>query len=100
MLFLPAWISLTMQPLFTSGCPVCPEMYWKMSVLIERIPYCAVSVHQETRGLRLPTAFPKENPRALLYGWKDTGELAVMWLYRMASLSALLGLKTGTLQAG
>lgn len=44
--------------------------------------------------------FPKENPRALLYGWKDTGELAVMWLYRMASLSALPGLKVGTLQAG
>ena len=41
----------------------------------------------------------KKTP-ALSYGWKDTGELAVMWLYRMASLSALPGLKTGTLQAG
>ena len=104
MLFLPAWISRTKAPIFNRRAilseNMCSKMYWKLSVHIERIPYCAVSVHQETRGLRLPTAFPKENPRALLYGWKDTGELAVMWLYRMASLSALPGLKTGTLQAG
>ena len=44
---------------------MCSKMYWKLSVHIERIPYCAVSVHQETQGLHLPTAFPKENPRAL-----------------------------------
>jgi hypothetical protein len=48
----------------------------------------------------LTNGFSQRTPRALSYGWKDTGELAVMWLYRMASLSALLGLKTGTLQAG
>ena len=80
MLFLPAWISLTMQPLFTGGCPVCPEMYWKTSVLIERIPCCAVSVHQETQGLHLPTAFPKRKPLRPLNAWKDTGELAIMRL--------------------